>query len=161
MQLAVRKVLRNFVHTRARSHQGWSAGGTAAAQGRRGRDNVNNPCADRYVEGLTARFHLSTRQQKHQVDSPAALEALGARSRRRLWQEHIVGLAGEQKHVNALLTTRFASRCDLGRGSGRWQSVDPSFSKRAAPGTPEIVPLCWRAKDTLADRLRSHYGKLG
>ena len=63
----------------------------------------------------------------------------------------IVGLAGEQEHVNAMLTTTFAEPLREAVGGGAaWIS---SFTKRGAPGTPIDIPLAH--KDALY--VRSHY----
>jgi hypothetical protein len=63
----------------------------------------------------------------------------------------IVGLAGEQEHGNAVLTTTFATPLREALGGGKaWIS---SFTKRAAPGTAIDVPLA--SKDALY--VRSHY----
>lgn len=63
----------------------------------------------------------------------------------------IVGLAGEQEHANALLTTAFANPIRDAIGGGKaWIS---SFTKLAAPGTPIDVPM-----NHVADvYVRSHY----
>ena len=63
----------------------------------------------------------------------------------------IVGLGGEQEHVNALLTTTFAEPLRRAVGGGAaWIS---SFTKRGAPGSSIDVPLAH--KDALY--VRSHY----
>jgi len=63
----------------------------------------------------------------------------------------IVGLAGDQEHANAMLTTTFAEplRAAVGGGAA-WIS---SFTKRGAPGTSIDIPLAH--KDALY--VRSHY----
>ena len=63
----------------------------------------------------------------------------------------IAGLAGEQEHANALLTTTFANPLREVVGGGKaWIS---SFTKRAPPGVPIDIPLA--GKDALY--VRSHY----
>jgi hypothetical protein len=63
----------------------------------------------------------------------------------------VVGLAGAQGHVNALLTTTFAEPLRQAVGGGAaWIS---SFTKRGAPGVSLDVPLAH--KDALY--VRSHY----
>ncbi len=63
----------------------------------------------------------------------------------------IVGLGGEQEHVNAMLTTTFAEPLRRAVGGGAaWIS---SFTKRGAPGTAIDIPLAH--KDALY--VRSHY----
>jgi hypothetical protein len=63
----------------------------------------------------------------------------------------VVGLAGEQEHVVAMLTTVYGNVMREAIGGGiAWIS---SFTKRAAPGTTIEVPLAH--KDALY--VRSHY----
>ena len=63
----------------------------------------------------------------------------------------IAGLAGEQEHANALLTTAFADPLRAAVGGGKaWIS---SFTKRGPPGTAIDIPLA--CKDALY--VRSHY----
>jgi hypothetical protein len=63
----------------------------------------------------------------------------------------IVGLAGQQEHLNALVTTTFAAPLrDAVGGATAWIS---SFTKRGAPGISIDVPLAH--KDALY--VRSHY----
>jgi hypothetical protein len=63
----------------------------------------------------------------------------------------IAGLAGEQEHINAMLTTTFAEPLRRAVGGGAaWIS---SFTKRGAPGTTVDIPLAH--KDALY--VRSHY----
>lgn len=63
----------------------------------------------------------------------------------------VVGLLGEQEHVNALLTTTFANPIRAAVGGGKaWIS---SMTKRAAPGCTIDIPLAH--KDALY--VRSHY----
>ena len=93
----------------------------------------------------------------------AASEALGARlaaigvaamaglSVESYGKGGIAGLAGEQEHVNAMLTTTFAEPLRKAVGGGAaWIS---SFTKRAAPGAAVDIPLAH--KDALY--VRSHY----
>ncbi|MCD1269942.1 amino acid synthesis family protein [Microbacterium sp. MEC084] len=94
------------------------------------------------------------------VEPSAALgTALGERARRLLGgrpvegygKGGIAGLAGEQEHVVACITTVFgdAFRAEVGGGSA-WIS---SASKTAAAGTPLDIPLAY--KDEVY--VRSHY----
>lgn len=63
----------------------------------------------------------------------------------------VVGLNGKQEHVNALLTTTFATPLrDAVGGATAWIS---SFTKRAGPGATIDVPMAH--KDALY--VRSHY----
>jgi hypothetical protein len=110
---------------------------------------VNNPYAGRYVEDLQPLIDAS---EAIGVElSRLTLEALGSFPAQSYGKGGIVGLAGEQEHVNALLTTRFAE--PLRRAVGGGKAWIPSFTKRAAPGTPIDVPLA--CKDALF--VRSHY----
>jgi hypothetical protein len=63
----------------------------------------------------------------------------------------MVGVAGEQEHANALITTTFAAPLREAIGGGKaWIS---SITKLGAPGTPIDIPLA--SKDALY--VRSHY----
>lgn len=63
----------------------------------------------------------------------------------------IVGIAGEQEHANACLTTRFANPLREAVGGGK--SWFPSVTKRGAAGVSIDLPLAY--KDALY--VRSHY----
>ncbi len=63
----------------------------------------------------------------------------------------IVGIAGEQEHANACLTTRFANPMRAAAGGGK--AWFPSVTKRGAAGVSVDVPLAY--KDALY--VRSHY----
>jgi hypothetical protein len=66
----------------------------------------------------------------------------------------VVGLAGEQEHGNAMLTTVFGNVMRAAAGGGKaWIS---SMTKRAAPGATIDIPLAH--KDALY--VRSHYDGL-
>jgi hypothetical protein len=63
----------------------------------------------------------------------------------------IVGLAGEQEHVNACLTSAFGNALrDAIGGAKAWI---PSVTKRAPAGTSLDIPVCYRD----AIWVRSHY----
>ena len=63
----------------------------------------------------------------------------------------VIGLAGEQEHGNAMLTTTFGNVMREAAGGGKaWIS---SFTKRAAPGATIDIPFAH--KDALY--VRSHY----
>ena len=63
----------------------------------------------------------------------------------------VIGLAGEQEHGNAMLTTVFGNVMREAAGGGKaWIS---SFTKRAAPGATIDIPFAH--KDALY--VRSHY----
>src|SRR5687768_1894790 len=110
---------------------------------------IENPYAGRYVQDLTPLIAAS-------ADLGRELAALAVRAMEPYSSESygkggIVGLAGEQEHANAVLTTTFADPLRKAIGGGAaWIS---SFTKRAAPGTPIDVPLAY--KDALY--VRSHY----
>lgn len=110
---------------------------------------VANPYAGKQVEDLrpmiAASEELGREMGKHLV------EALGPYDVQSYGKAGIAGLAGEQEHANALLTTTFANPLREVVGGGKaWIS---SFTKRAPPGTPIDIPLA--AKDALY--VRSHY----
>ncbi|MBC7781911.1 MAG: amino acid synthesis family protein [Proteobacteria bacterium] len=110
---------------------------------------VANPYAGRYVDDLKPMIDASVAlgQQLAEV-AVAALAPYRAQS---YGKAGIVGLAGEQEHANALLTTAFAEPLRAALGGGKaWIS---SLTKRAAPGTTIDVPLA--SKDALF--VRSHY----
>src|SRR5205814_98914 len=83
--------------------------------------------------------------------SKIALRALDPYRAQSYGKGGIVGLAGEQEHINALLTTMFANPLRKAVGGGKaWIS---SMTKRGGPGTPIDIPLA--SKDALY--VRSHY----
>lgn len=110
---------------------------------------VENPYAGRQVEDLkpmiAASEELGREMGRHLI------QAVGPYEVQSYGKAGIAGLAGEQEHANALLTTTFANPLRDAVGGGKaWIS---SFSKRAAPGTPIDIPLA--SKDALY--VRSHY----
>lgn len=110
---------------------------------------VENPYAGRYVEDLNDM--ISASQAIGVQLAKIAVEALGEYEAQSYGKGGIVGLAGEQEHANALLTSVFADPLRDAIGGGKaWIS---SFTKRAAPGAQIDVPLA--SKDALY--LRSHY----
>lgn len=83
--------------------------------------------------------------------SHAAIEAMKPLAPVSYGKGGVVGLSGEQEHVNAMVTTVFGNVLrDAADGGSAWIS---SFTKRAAPGTIIEVPLAH--KDALY--VRSHY----
>ena len=83
--------------------------------------------------------------------SKAAVQALAPYKAQSYGKAGIVGVAGEQEHANALLTTTFANPLRDAVGGGKaWIS---SFTKRAVPGATIDIPLA--SKDALY--VRSHY----
>lgn len=110
---------------------------------------VENPCAGRYVEDLRPMIDAS--EELGRDMGKLLLGLLGPYEVQSYGKAGIAGLAGEQEHANALLTTKFADPLRVAVGGGNaWIS---SFSKRAAPGVPIDIPLA--CKDALY--VRSHY----
>lgn len=110
---------------------------------------IENPYAGRYVDDLKPLIEASADLGRELA--ALAVRAMEPYSGESYGKAAIVGIAGEQEHGNAVLTTAFADplRKALGGGAA-WIS---SFTKRAAPGTPIDVPLAY--KDALY--VRSHY----
>jgi hypothetical protein len=110
---------------------------------------VENPFAGQYVEDLSPLIDASVDLGRAMAAEavahirPEDIQAYG--------KGGIVGLAGQQEHANALLTTVFADpiREAIG-GAEAWIS---SVTKRGAPGTPIDVPI--NHKDDVY--VRSHY----
>ena len=110
---------------------------------------VENPYAGQQVEDL--RPMIAASEEIGREMGKVLLETLGSYEVQSYGKVGIAGLAGEQEHANALLTTTFANPLREAVGGGKaWIS---SFTKRAAPGVPIDVPLAW--KDALY--VRSHY----
>lgn len=110
---------------------------------------VENPCAGRQVEDLKPMIAAS--EELGREMGKRLVEVLGPYQVQSYGKAGIAGLAGEQEHANALLTTTFANPLRDAVGGGKaWIS---SFTKRAPPGTPIDVPLA--SKDALY--IRSHY----
>ena len=110
---------------------------------------VRNPFAERYVEDLApltkASFELGKRMMAIGV---AAMGTLAVES---YGKAGLVGLAGEQEHAAAMLTTVYGNVMREAVGGGKaWIS---SMTKRVAPGETIDVPLAH--KDALY--VRSHY----
>ena len=110
---------------------------------------VTNPFAGRYVEDLTSLVEASEALARELSEHAAALmRGLEIQS---YGKAGVVGLAGEQEHAVALLTTVFGNEVRRAAGGGKaWIS---SMTKRAAPGAQIDVPLAF--KDALY--VRSHY----
>lgn len=108
-----------------------------------------NPCAGRYVEDLAPLIAASA--ELGALVAQRAIEAMRPYSAWGYGKGGVVGLNGEQEHVNALLTTTFAEplRARLGGGKA-WIS---SMTKRAAPGASIDIPV--NHKDALY--VRSFY----
>jgi hypothetical protein len=110
---------------------------------------IQNPYANRYVEDLQPLITASV-EIGHQL-AELALAAMAPFSAESYGKGGIVGLAGEQEHANALLTTAFAEPLRKALGGGK--AWIPSFTKRGGPGTTIDVPLA--CKDAIY--VRSHY----
>jgi len=110
---------------------------------------VENPHAGRFVEDLKPMIEGS--EELGSELSRIAVRALDPYRAQSYGKGGIVGLAGEQEHINALLTTTFANPLRDAVGGGKaWIS---SMTKRGGPGTSIDVPLA--CKDALY--VRSHY----
>jgi hypothetical protein len=110
---------------------------------------VENPYAGRYVEDLQPLIDASRALGAELAK--VAVEALGPCRAQSYGKGAIVGLAGEQEHANALLTTTCATPFREALGGGK--AWIPSFTKRGGPGTSIDIPLA--SKDALY--VRSHY----
>jgi hypothetical protein len=108
-----------------------------------------NPYAGRPVEDLTPLIEASSALGEQVAEK--AVEAMHPYAAQGYGKGGVVGLNGEQEHVNALLTTTFATplRARLGGGKA-WIS---SMTKRAAPGASIDIPV--NHKDALY--VRSFY----
>ena len=110
---------------------------------------VENPYAGRYVDDLQPLIVGSARLG--QEVARIALAAFGQHEVQSYGKGGIVGLAGEQEHANALLTTTFANPIrDAIGGGDAWIS---SFTKKGGTGTPIDIPM--NHKDEVY--VRSHY----
>lgn len=110
---------------------------------------IGNPFAGRYQDDLSSLVEASAALGKE--ISEIALNAMGPYPVESYGKAAIVGLAGEQEHGVALLTTVFGNVMRATAGGGvAWIS---SFTKRAAAGATVDVPLAH--KDALY--VRSHY----
>lgn len=110
---------------------------------------VHNPFAGRYAEDLsplTAASEVIGREI-----CAIAVALLAPHKPASYGKAAMVGLAGEQEHANAMLTTVFGNVMREAAGGGKaWIS---SFTKRVAPGATIDIPLAH--KDALY--VRSHY----
>ncbi len=110
---------------------------------------VANPCAGRYVEDLKPMIEASGELGRRIAER--AVQAMGPYRALSYGKGGIVGTAGEQEHVNALLTTAFAEPLRLAMGGAKaWIS---SMTKRGTPGTTIDIPF--NHKDALY--VRSFY----
>eukprot|EP01037_Dinobryon_pediforme_P006596 gene6596-6665_t len=110
---------------------------------------VRNPWAGEFGEDLQPMINASI--ALGETLSAMAIAAMAPFKAESYGKGGIVGLAGEQEHINALITTAFATPLrDAMGGAAAWIS---SFTKRAAPGASIDIPLAH--KDALY--VRSHY----
>ena len=110
---------------------------------------IDNPCAGRYVKNLKPMMYASA--QLGALMAEKAVHAMEPHQARGIGKGGVVGLAGEQEHVNALLTTEFAVPVREALGGGKaWIS---SMTKRGGPGTTIDIPM--NHKDALY--VRSFY----
>lgn len=110
---------------------------------------VENPYAGRFVSNLKPMIEASAALGRELA--AMAVAALAPYSAQGIGKAALVGIAGEQEHGNALLTTTFAEPLREALGGGKaWIS---SMTKVAAAGTAIDVPM--NCKDALY--VRSHY----
>lgn len=110
---------------------------------------VENPYAGQHVEDL--RPMIAASEDLGREIGKVLVETLGPYQVQSYGKAGIAGLAGEQEHANALLTTTFANPLRDAVGGGKaWIS---SFTKRGPPGVAIDIPLA--SKDALY--VRSHY----
>ena len=110
---------------------------------------VKNPFAGAYREDLSRLIEAG--EELGRTISRMAVEALGEYPPESYGKAAVVGVAGEQEHGVAMLTTVYGNAMREAAGGGRaWIS---SLTKRAAPGAAIDIPLAH--KDALF--VRSHY----
>jgi len=110
---------------------------------------VQNPFAGRYVDDLSPLVQAS--EAIGREICAIAVGLLAPFAPVSYGKAAIIGLAGEQEHGVAMLTTVFGNVMREAAGGGKaWIS---SFTKRAPPGTTIDIPLAH--KDALY--VRSHY----
>ena len=110
---------------------------------------VKNPFAQRYVEDLSPLTQASLELGRR--ISAMGVAAMGGLAVQSYGKAGLVGLAGEQEHAVAMLTTVYGNVMREAVGGGKaWIS---SMTKRVAPGESIDIPLAH--KDALY--VRSHY----
>ena len=110
---------------------------------------VTNPYAGRYVEDLKPMIEASGARGRQMAER--VVQAMHPYKGLSSGKGGIAGMAGEQEHVNALLTTAFAGPLRVALGGGKaWVS---SMTKRGPPGTTIDIPF--NHKDALY--VRSFY----
>lgn len=110
---------------------------------------VENPYVGRYVKDLNPMIKASAALGRDLASM--AIAALAPYKAQSIGKGALVGIAGEQEHANALLTTAFAEPLRDALGGGKaWIS---SMTKVAMAGTTIDIPM--NCKDALY--VRSHY----
>ncbi|MGE0626980.1 MAG: amino acid synthesis family protein [Hyphomicrobiaceae bacterium] len=110
---------------------------------------IANPFAGRYVDDLSPLTDRSAAIGREITG--IAMSLMGSMKPESYGKAAVIGLAGEQQHGSAMLTTIFGNVMREAAGGGKaWIS---SFTKRAAPGATIDIPLAH--KDALY--VRSHY----
>lgn len=110
---------------------------------------VSNPFAGRFQQDLSPLIEASAGLGRTIAD--IAMRALQPFAAESYGKAALVGLAGEQEHAVAMLTTVFGNAMREAAGGGKaWIS---SLTKRVAPGATVDIPLAH--KDALY--VRSHY----
>lgn len=110
---------------------------------------IGNPYAGTYGDDLTPLIEASG--PLGQELGRLAVAGLGGMAPQGYGKAAMVGLAGQQEHANACLTTVFGNALRQAVGGGK--AWIPSNTKRVAPGGSIDVPLAF--KDALY--VRSHY----
>ena len=110
---------------------------------------IRNPYAGRFVEDL--RDLVTASKELGEELSRRAAAALAPDPVESYGKGGIVGLQGDQEHINALLTTAFGDVLREHAGGGK--AWIPSMTKRAHAGEKIDIPLAY--KDALY--VRSHY----
>lgn len=100
---------------------------------------IANPYAGRWSEDLSELLEPSGALARELVARSVA--ALGGRTPESCGKAAVVGLAGEQEHGVACLTTPFGDALRDGIGGSTWVT---STTKVAAAGTPIDVPLAYK-----------------
>lgn len=100
---------------------------------------IHNPYADRYSEKLDELLEPSGALAEELV--ARCLNALGGAEAESCGKGAIVGLAGEQEHGVACLTTPFGDAMRQGIGGNGWVT---SATKMGAAGTVIDVPLAYK-----------------
>ena len=110
---------------------------------------LENPYAGRFVEDLSPLIDASA--SLGSTMAQRAVDVFGSESIQSYGKGGIVGLAGEQEHANALLTTTFANQFrEVIGGGDAWIS---SVTKVGQPGSLIDIPM--NHKDEVY--VRSHY----